>query len=536
MDSFWDRFADPEVLARGYWGWEGDSFKRRTYGEIFEAGRRLAAALRQRGVGPGDVVPAVLTNGPSVHSGIAGVWMAGATLASLPIISRGMSPESYGDQILGLISLVGAEFVLVEERFISLLPADLDVGVEIVSYERLIEHPDRLDPQFPEPLDTALIQFSSGTTGEPRGAELTTEALEAQLRELTATLEVDEGDVGYTWLPFSHDMGLIGCGLLTWYAGMESVVSTPERFLQSPRTWMQDCADFGVTVTAAPPFALDLAARTDRIKPLRSRLALRLCIVGAERIEWASLSGMASTFEDRGLDLSVFTPAYGLAEATLAVTTGDPRATPAPLDVDAFALAADSVEVVDADHENALRIVSSGTPLPGTEVTVDGQVGEIRVTSPSLAKGYFKNESATAERFLPDGLRTADLGFQHEGELFVTGRSDDLIIVGGRNVYVEALEEELGDRKGIRKGNCAIVDVPVEGRTRIGVVAEVRPADEPDPTALGELLKRQVLESLGVSVDEVVLLPPGGFPKTPSGKVQRYRCRQLLGGGAGARG
>lgn len=528
MEGLWDRIADPAVLAKGFWCWQDGSFRRRTYGEVFERAQRVAAALRARGVQPGGVVPAVLTNGLSVPPGIGGVWMAGAALASLPIIARGMSPEQYGNQVLRLASLLNSDFILVEERFISMLPADLDIDVELVSYESLEEHPVRLDPEFPGGDDTALIQFSSGTTGEPRGAELTTAAIEAQLRGLTEHLGVDPGDKGYSWLPLSHDMGLIGCGLLTWYVGMESLISPPERFLQSPRTWLGDCAEFGATVTAAPPFALDLVARVDKVKPLEAELELRLCIVGAERVDWEGMSRASSTFQDRGLDLTVFTSAYGLAEATLAVTAGDPKSAPKILDVDASALAAGSLEVVDSDHDEALRIVSAGTPIPETKVAVDGEVGEIRVDSPSLAQGYFENERATAERFLADGLKTGDLGFQHEGELFVTGRTDDLIVVRGRNVYVEALEDEIGDQRGVRKGNCAIVDVPVRGKTKIGVVAEVRAADEPDPAELGALLKRQVLERIGASVDRVVLLPPGSFPKTPSGKVQRYRCRQLV--------
>jgi acyl-CoA synthetase (AMP-forming)/AMP-acid ligase II len=453
--------------------------------------------------------------------------MAGATAASLPIIARGMSPEWYGDQIRRLASLLESDFILVEERFISMLPPDASPGLELVSFESLEEYSFRLEPEFPGTDDLVLIQFSSGTTGEPRGAELTTKAISAQLQGLVERFDICSEDRGCSWLPMSHDMGLIGCGLLTWYAGMESLVSMPERFLQEPQTWLQDCAEFGVTITAAPPFALDVAARADEVAPLRDALKLRLCIVGAERVDWGSLSRVASTFQDRGLDLAALTPAYGLSEATLAVTVGDPGVVPRALDVNASALAEGSLDIVAADHNEALRIVSAGTVMPATEVAVNGDVGEIQVNSPSLAKGYFRNERETAKRFRPEGLMTGDLGFRHEGELFVTGRTDDLIIIGGRNVYVESVEAEISDQRGVRKGNCAIVDFSVNGKTKIGLVAEIKPAGGRDSAELTKLLKKQTLQRLGAHVDRVVLLSPGSFPKTPSGKVQRYRCRQL---------
>jgi acyl-CoA synthetase (AMP-forming)/AMP-acid ligase II len=528
--SLWEQVSSAEVHLESNWGWDGSTFRKRTYGEMFESARAVGAALRARGVQAGELVPAVLTNGLAVPAGVLGVWMTGAAVASLPIIARGMSAERYGEQILRLASLLDSEFILIEERFLALLPDDpSNLGVELVSFEGLEANGGRLDPQFPGAHETALVQFSSGTTGEPRGAELATAAIGGQLRRLRETMNIGPGDVGYSWLPMSHDMGLIGCGLLSWYSGMTSVLSTPERFLQSPRTWLEDCAELQVTVTAAPPFALDLAVRADKASPLRKELMIRHCTVGAERIHWDVLARTAAAFDGRGLGLAPLTAAYGLAEATLAVTTGDLESNPTAIDVDPAALAAGSVEIVEPGGEGeTMRVVSVGKPLAGVSVEVEGEVGEIRVESPCLAKGYFRNKEATAERFLADGFRTADVGFKLGGDLFVTGRTDDLIILGGKNVYVEALEEEIGSRKGIRKGNCAIVATRSGERQILGVVAEAKPADDPDLPALERTLKHQVLSGIGVSIDRVVFLSPGSFPKTPSGKVQRYLCRQMI--------
>lgn len=527
--TVWDQLANPAVLAQEHWDWNGSEFKRNTYGGIFEAARRAAAGLRKRGLEPGGVVPAVMTNGPSVAAGMVGTWMAGGALASLPIIARGMTAERYAQQILQLAALLDSQFILVEERFIAMLPENANIGIELVSYESLVNSPSRLDPNFPAPDDTVLIQFSSGTTGQPRGAELTTSAIEAQLLELANGLELDpKTDVGYTWLPLSHDMGLIGCVLLAWYTGIRGAVSPPERFLQSPGSWLEDCADFGATMTGGPPFALDLAVRAERLNPSSKNLSVRCCLVGAERIDWDVLVRAAAALGHRGLDLSKFTSAYGLAEATLAVAIGDLDAPPSTLDVDVSAIAEGSVQAVAEDHEDALRVVSTGPALPGSEVSIDPSTSEILVRSSSLASGYFGNKEATAERFQGGVLRTGDLGFLHDGELFITGRSDDLVVIGGRNVYVEALEAELGDRKGIRKGDCAIVDVAIDSRTQIGLVVELKSADDPDAVALADDLKQQIVHAVGLGVDRVVLVPPGVFPKTPSGKAQRYRCRELV--------
>ncbi|MBS1868365.1 MAG: AMP-binding protein [Actinobacteria bacterium] len=538
MTTFWDELLAPERLAQELWEWTGERFERQCFDDVLQTARHVAAGLRRRGVGPGSVVPAVITNMPDATAGYVGIWAAGAAIASLPIPARGMSVEGYVRQLDALCKLVGSPFFLAEERFLQFMPPDAPIAAEGVGYRSLVETPERADVEPPDPDGTVFVQFSSGTTGEPRGVQLSGRAMDAQMRMLMERMRIDpQRDVGYIWLPLSHDMGFFGCNLLAIYTGMRGIRSTPERFLMEPRSWFADCAEMGVTVTAGPPSALHLAARAERsagggeAKPLD----LRVCLVGAEPVQWEVLETAADALAPRGLSLDTFTVAYGLAEATLAVTIGALGAPPRYLHVDGDALANGRIEEVAGDAADARRILSTGTPVGATEVEVDPLTSEIVVRSPSLADGYLHQPEATAARFRDGAVRTGDIGFVRDGELYVVGRSDDVLIVGGRNVYVHEVEAEMGADPAIREGNCAIVESHRDGRARIGVLCELASArgngdgEAEQPDAVSDRLRAIALERAGLSVDEVVFLDPGAFPKTPSGKVQRFRCRELLG-------
>jgi acyl-CoA synthetase (AMP-forming)/AMP-acid ligase II len=473
-----------------------------------------------------------MTNGIDVVPGVFGAWFSGATVASLPIIARGMSIPTYVEQLNALCKRLDAEFLLAEERFLRFMTPETGLKCEVLGFRELASTPELLEPEPPPLHGTIFVQFSSGTTADPRGVMLSGLAIEAQIEMLLRHLKIDrERDIGYSWLPLSHDMGFFGGALLSWYSGMRGAMSFPERFIQEPRSWFNDCARFEATVTVGPPSALAIAARAERVSPNRTPLRLRLCLVGAEQIDWTVLAEAGKVFGPRGLALDAFTAAYGLAEATLAVTIGDLDESPRWLDVGEQALTEGSVTIVEDPDAQARRLLSSGTALPGISVRADtinaDGVGELLVRGPANASGYVGDRANTINRFLDGEVRTADLGFVHDGQLYITGRSDDMVIVGGRNFYAEPLEGELDGEPGIRKGNCAIVETPSTGRARIVLVAETD-ADAVDHQALALRLRKTALEKVGLPIDDCVFLPRGLFPKTPSGKVQRYRCQDLI--------
>jgi acyl-CoA synthetase (AMP-forming)/AMP-acid ligase II len=532
--TLWDKLVAPEQLRQHLWEWTGERFERRPFDAVLQAGCRVAAGLRRRGIGSGDVVPAVVTNMPDATAGWVGIWGAGAAIASLPIPARGMSIEGYIRQLDTLCSLLDAPFFLAEERFLQFMPDDAPISAEPVGYRSLIETPERAPFEPPDDERTVFVQFSSGTTAEPRGVTLTGRAIDAQMRMLSERMQIDpERDIGYTWLPLSHDMGFFGCNLLATYNGMQGIRSTPERFLMSPRSWFDDCAEMGATVTAGPPSALQMAARAEGAGSSTTPLALRVCLVGAEPVHWDVLEAAVAALEPRGLLLENLSVAYGLAETTLAVSVGELDAPPRRLHVDGTALANGRIEEVAGTAHDARRVLSTGTPVGATEVEIDPDTSEILVRSPSAATGYLDDPAGTAARFRDGWVRTGDIGFVRDGELYVVGRSDDVLIVGGRNVYVHEIEAEMGADPGIREGNCAIVESHRDGRARIGILAELASARGDgagdDGDVVSDRLRQIAMERAGLSIDEVVFLAPGAFPKTPSGKVQRFRCRELLG-------
>jgi fatty-acyl-CoA synthase len=526
--GLWDELTNGAHLYHDVWEWAGDDFRRTTWADLVEDSRRVAAGLCRRGIGLGSIVPAILSNGPDVSPGYMGIWFTGATIASLPIIARGMSLDHYTTQLKQLCTLLDSDILLVEERFMQFLPGSDELGVELVGYHSLVETAD-LAPIDPPPLDqTIFVQFSSGTTGEPRGVQLSGRAIESQMGTLMERFEIDPvRDTGYMWLPKSHDMGFFGGSLLAWYSGMRGVKSTPERFLESPRSWFDDCARFGVTVTAGPPFAVDMAARAEQIRSGTGTLKVRICLVGAELVDWNILESAAGVLGPRGITVDLFTTAYGLAEATLGVTVGDLATPPRFIDIDADAFLEGSISEVAEDHPARRRMVSAGTPVRGTNVRCVDTIGEIVVSGPSLASGYLGAERRGNGRLDNGELWTGDLGFFHAGELYVSGRSDDVLIIGGRNVHARELETSLSLEREIRKGNCAIVTTSDSGPARIGLVAELTETDC-DPDELAARLRRWSMERAGVPITDFVFLPRSTFPKTPSGKPQRYRCRQIL--------
>jgi acyl-CoA synthetase (AMP-forming)/AMP-acid ligase II len=529
--GLWDEILGPGGSSQWSWVWNGHEYERETYADTYTKARRVAAALKQRGVGAGSVVAAVITNSVPSVCGFLGAWWAGAKVASLPIIARGQAMDDYIALLRKLCESLGAECLLIESRFAGFL-TDAGFGPEppILTNERLVEHPNRADIAPPPEDDVMFVQFSSGTTAEPRGVELTGTAIDAQLRRLADRLAIDPAhDIGAMWLPLSHDMGFFGGDVLAWYSGMRGILSTPERFLAQPWTWFDDCARFGATLTVAPSFAYALAARAATDRSLPGPLSLRLCLTGGEVVSMSHLASCATAFEPYGLTLTPFTPAYGLAEATLAVTIGDFSAEPRCTSVDFERLVRGEVSIVEDGGPGARELVSCGALLPGFSVSSDGDAGELRVRGPSIATGYHAQPELTATRLADGGLLTGDLGFFHEDELYVVGRTDARLIVGGRNIDVADLEQEIADDPQVRSGNCVVVDLHASGEQKIVLVAETAPgAEGPD------LLRRArtiAARRHGLRIDDVVVLGRGEFPKTPSGKAQRYRCREIAAAG-----
>jgi fatty-acyl-CoA synthase len=542
-DALWaplqeDRGSSPQLHV-----WSTSGYRPLTWDDWRAGAEASARGLRRAGIRRGSRVAAVLTNTFEAATTVIGAWLTGATLVSLPTQPRGATLEQYLDLLSRACRTADAELLLLEGQYADALDAET-LGTPVASFESLLDQ-GPFDAELPDDDDVVFVQFSSGSTREPRGCMLTARAIAAQLEMLRAQLDMEPGRRGVSWLPLSHDMGLFGALLLSWTSGGSLALGTPERFLRSPRTWLADCADFQATDTVGPTFALGLATRAALAAGSNRPFPLRELVLGGERIDWGVVTEAVRVLEPCGVTYESIRPAYGLAEATLGVTCKPSGTATHALAVDRRALLAGAVDPRPPDHSDLAWIVSCGFPLPGVQVQA-GSMSEparIQIQSPSLACGYLgggddagDGEGTTAGgTFHDDAFITEDLGLLHDGELYVLGRTDDVLNVGGRKFHARDVESLLCDVPGVRAGCCVLIDIPGPTGDRPSVVAVAEPDTDTVPAAsLAPALKRMVYETAGIRLTECVLVTRGSLPKTPSGKVQRFRCREMVVGEAPA--
>ncbi len=512
---------------RGLHTWAGSDFESAGWDVVASDAHAMTAGLRAAGVRPGVTVAAVLTNSPDVVRGLLGVWLAGGAVASLPVPARGMAPVEYSRQLTAICDQLDPPLMLIEQRMLELLPPELRARTRARSFESFAGS-GRIEATPPEIDEIAFVQYSSGSTSQPKGCMLTPRAIAAQIELIWAMIDGQpKEDAAASWLPLSHDMGLFGLLLTPWAFDCDLYLSTPERFMMAPRTWFGDLAEHDLTVTAGTNTALHVAARTHRTMPLRGRLKLRVCIVGAERISWDTLTLASDTLAPYGFQPQALMPAYGLAEATLAVTATPVHEAARHVVLDAGALADFELVEADPDAPTATRIVAAGVPCEG--VTLSGlrsdRLGEIQVQSPSLANGYLADPERTRERFRDSGFLTGDLAFIRDGYLYPVARADDAISVGGRKVYACEIESAVDVLTGMRRGCSTLVER--NGTGGLALMVEMSDTDG-DYRHLAAQAADAAMARAAVPLSECIFLPKGSLPKTPSGKIQRHRCRRLL--------
>lgn len=416
----------------------------------------------------------------------------------------------------------------------------------ILSSDLLVTAPEPTwEPQVSPAVDeVAFLQFTSGSTGDAKGVMVSHGNIMHNQAAITAAFQTSAESVGVCWLPLFHDMGLIGNVFQSLYLGATMVLMPPLAFLQKPVRWLQAISKYRATTIAAPNFAYELCVQT--VKPEQcAELDLRSCVlagVGAEPVRASTLARFQERFAPYGFSPQAFYPCYGLAEATLLVSGGQLGAGPVVLPVNKTVLStehrvelqADGQSVVGCgqawlEHEIAIVDPDSCTRLP------EGQIGEIWVRGPSVALGYWEQPAATAETFngylaaTGEGpfLRTGDLGFLHQGELFVTGRRKELIIIRGQNHYPQDIEQTVEQaHAALQPGSGAAFAIEVGAEERLVVVHEVRRSHRQTidhATVLAEV-RQAIAQEHQLQLYDLVLLETGGLPKTSSGKIQRRAC------------
>ncbi len=402
--------------------------------------------------------------------------------------------------------------------------------------------------------DLAFLQYTSGSTGTPKGVMLTHANLMANLAQGTQGFGIPDGVISVSWLPTFHDMGLIGAILSPIYSRGHCILISPEAFLKRPRCWLETIMRYRAIVSGGPDFGYRLALRktTPAERAALDLSSWRRAYSGAEPIRYETFKAFAEGFAVSGFRASSLMSGFGMAEASLFISVVPPNTEPKVVRVSADAMKDGRVETLVPFGAKTQTIVSCGVLAPRTQAEIvdmatftpvgPGKVGEIWLRGPQFAQGYFGREALSKEAFdahLSSGagpfFRTGDLGFMLDGELFISGRAKDLIIIGGKNHWPQDIEESIEQGCAeIQPGCLAAISLDKDGEESLTVVAELRPESEADPSRWPDLLariRRVVTEQHDVSVSRIELIGRGTIAKTSSGKIQRQRTKQFLLGG-----
>ena len=494
--------------------------------------RRMAVGLQRRGLGPGQRVALLGPTSRAIVTAIQATWLCGATVMVLPLPMRLGSLDEFLALTRARIDTAEVSLVAIDDdlaAFVEPRPGD----PPIVGLTDLAARSDDLAATRPGPDDLAVLQFTSGSTADPKGVMLSHRQVLANLDGVVEAAEVDlDHDVIVSWLPLYHDMGLIGLLTIPMITGIDLVLGSPLDFMTAPARWVEWMSRYGGTATAGPNFAYALAARA---LSRSSRLDLapwRIALNGAELVDPATVRAFVDAGVPHGLRPGAAFPAFGMAEVAIAGTLPEPGAGLRVDVVDRGALETERHARSARATAAARSLVLLGRPIAGLQIRIcdpgsgeplgERDVGELQISGSSLSAGYYKHPAATTAAFDAGWLRTGDLGYLVDGELVVCGRLKDVITVAGRNLFPEDVERAVAAVEGVRAGNVIAFSVERQaGNAPIVVVAETK---ESDRAALRGAVASQVLRSLGVAA-EVVLVAPGSLPKTSSGKLQRSLCR-----------
>jgi len=522
-----------------------------TYGQLHERALRTAAALRAHGLAPGQTCALMLPTSLEFFVAFCGVLYAGGVPVPLYPPARPSALEDHLKRQAGiLVNCEAPLLVTVPEakplthllkplaptlRHV-LTPAELDAEPPATPAERAAE-------------DLALLQYTSGSTGNPKGVMLTHAQLLANLRAMGRAVGAGPRDVFVSWLPLYHDMGLIGAWMGSLYFGVHLVLMSPLAFLARPVRWLRAISAYRATISAAPNFAFEICASRIEERELAGLdlACLRWTFNGAEAVSADTLARFARRMAPYGFDARTIAPVFGLAECALDLAFPPPGRGMRVDHIDREALMFTGAAVpIAADDPRAADVVACGSVLPGYAIRIldragrvlpERQQGRVQFRGPSATAGYYRNPEANAELIDGDWRNTGDLGYLADGELFVTGRDKDLIIRAGHNLHPVELESAVSEVPGIRKGCVAVFGVPdARGTERVVVVAETRETDPQRQQELRSRIQELAATLIDGPADDIVLAPPGSVLKTSSGKLRRAGTRDAyLDGRLGAR-
>jgi acyl carrier protein len=528
---------------------EGDkTAQTMSYAGLWAEAGEVATGLTEQGVGRGDAVALMLPTSAAFFQVFLGAMRIGAIPVPMypPLRWSEIEEHVRGREAILANSLARVLVTVPEAMFIGqIVRATLPDLRSVINVDRLRAAAATIDVAAVASHDTAMLQYTSGSTGDPKGVILSHAALLANIRAMGRAAAVTSTDRFVSWLPLYHDMGLIGAWLTTMYHAVPLVLMSPTSFLGRPSRWLWAIHRYRGTISGGPNFAYEIAASKVRDEDLigLDLGSWRLAFNGAEPVRAATLERFAARFAAYGFDRRSLTPVYGLAESALGVAFPPLGRGPLVERIDSARLAHDGTAIPSNRATSVtLEVVSCGRPLPGHEMRVvdeDGREtperteGRIEFRGPSATSGYYRNPDATAKLFHDDWLDTGDVGYVAGGELFLTSRAKDLIKRGGHALHPYDLEAAVGEVPGIRKGCVAVFGTAdrASGTERVIVVAETNQSALSARAALRERIMALATVHLNGPADEVLLVPARTILKTSSGKIRRAACQALYDNG-----
>jgi acyl-CoA synthetase (AMP-forming)/AMP-acid ligase II len=510
-----------------------------SYRQLHDVARRHAVGLACAGVKPGDRVLLMLPTGLPLIASIYGCHLLGAIPVPLypPFRLKGVAP--YLKRLACICQAVGASLMVADPALPLLLRAGLGTLCPPIVTPEALDVAGELPARTASPEDTALIQFSSGSTGPQLGVVLTHGQILANCEAIATRLDLKPGIRGVSWLPLYHDMGLIGSLFIPLLIGFEAILYAPKSFLLDPASWPRLIARYGATISMGPNFAYQLLARRVAPEDLPGvdLSSWTIALNGAEPIEPSTIRRFERHFAPLGFPHGALIGVYGLAEMALGVTMPAAGSGIVTDRIDAARLREAGVAEASEDPERLREVAAVGPALDGFEVAVLGPGGQllpdrheglIAARGPSRMAGYWRNPAETDLAIRDGWLHTGDMGYCVGKRLFITGRAKDLIIRGGRNYHPQELEIAAEAVLGVRGGSCVAFGVPdaERGTEAVTVAFETRVA-QADRADLLVKVAHAVQAATGLRPDRVLALEPGTVPKTSSGKRQRRAARDL---------
>ncbi len=516
-----------------------------TYRALWDGSIGYAAQLRRAGLERGQMVAIMLPTCRQYLFSFYGVLLAGGVPVPLYPPARLTTIEDHMTRHVAILKSA-APTIMITVREAKSLAYLLRAQVE--SLQQVLV-PDDLEGAAPadfapvhgNPGDTGFLQYTSGSTGNPKGVVLSHANLMANVRAMGAAVNANPEDVFVSWLPLYHDLGLIGANFASLVLGFPTVLMSPLAFLSRPASWMRAIHRHRGTMSGGPNFSFELCLRriSDEDMEGIDLSSWRFAFNAAEPVSPDTIIEFEKRFGKYGLRKNCLSPSYGLAESSVGVAItvpGSPwRAD--RLDRERFTRTGEAVEA-RPDDPSPLIVIGCGTPIPGHDIRAvdaaglelpDRQEGLLQFRGPSSTSGYYRNPEATKTLFDGEWVNTGDRAYLSEGVLFLTGREKDIIIRGGRNISPYELEQAVGDLAGVRRGCVAVFGSrdPAAGTERVVVLAEMRERDTSRHDDLKRMINDLAVGLIGAPADDIVLAPPGTVPKTSSGKIRRVAAREF---------